>query len=343
MTLEEEIFKKSELDNNKLLEYGFIKKDNYLEYKKPILNNNFEIIVKVKENKIKGKIIDKELDDEYLNYRVENQIGEFVNNIRDEFIKTLEDIKQNCTINKLFVSDQSNRIADLILKKYKDSPEFLFSEETTGVFRNKNNKKWYGIIMNVDYKKFLEKDGKTDVINIKLNPDKINDLINEEGFFRAYHMNKKSWVSIVLDDTVKDEKIMELIDESYTYTVDTNEWILPANPNYFNIFEYMKNKKTVEWKQPKNINVGDKVYIYIGSPISAIIYKTEVLEKDIESRYSDKKAMILKILKEYDKDKYTFKKVNEYDLRAVRGPRKMPKKLIDKMKEDELYEKTRKN
>ena len=57
MTLEEEIFKKSELDNNKLLEYGFIKKDNYLEYKKPILNNNFEIIVKVKENKIKGKII----------------------------------------------------------------------------------------------------------------------------------------------------------------------------------------------------------------------------------------------------------------------------------------------
>ena len=128
--------------------------------------------------------------------------------IRDEFIKTLEDIKQNCTINKLFVSDQSNRIADLILKKYQDSPDFLFCEETTGVFRNKNNKKWYGIIMNIDYKKFLEKDGKTDVINIKLNPDKINDLINEEGFFRAYHMNKKSWVSIVLDDTVKDEKIM---------------------------------------------------------------------------------------------------------------------------------------
>ena len=343
MTLEEEIFKKSELDNNKLLKYGFVKRDNYLEYKKTILDNNFEIIIRVRDNKIKGKIIDKELDDEYLNYRVENQIGEFVNNIRDEFIKTLEDIKQNCTINKLFMSDQSNRIADLILKKYKDSPEFLFSEETTGVFRNKNNKKWYGIIMNVDYKKFFEKDGKTDVINIKLNPDKINNLINEEGFFRAYHMNKKLWVSIILDDTVKDEKIMELIDESYTYTVDTNEWILPANPNYFDIFEYMKNKKTVEWKQPKNINLGDNVYIYIGSPISAIIYKTEVLEKDIENSYSDKKTMILKILKEYEKDKYTFKKVKEYDLRAVRGPRKMPKKLIDKMKEDELYEKTRKN
>lgn len=338
MTLEEEIFKKRELNTKKLLEYGFIKKDDYLEYQKLILNNNFEIVIKVKGNKITGKIIDKEFDDEYLNYRVENQIGEFANTIRDEFIHVLEEIKEKCTIKKSFVNNQSNRITDLILKKYLDSPEFIFNEDTTGVFRNKNNKKWYGIIMNVDYKKFYKKDGKVDIMNIKLNPSKIDNLINEEGFFRAFHMNKKTWISIILDDTVKDEKIMELIDESYNYTVDTKEWVLPANPNYFDIFGYMRNRKTVEWKQPKNINVGDNVYIYIGSPVSAIIYKTEVLEKDIENNYSSNKTMILKILKEYDRDKYTFKKVKEYDLRAVRGPRKMPKKLIDKIKNDEEHE-----
>lgn len=338
MTLEEEIFKKRELDTKKLLEYGFIKNNDYLEYKKLILNNTFEIVITVKENKINGKVIDKEFDDEYLNYRLENQTGEFVNTIRDEFVHTLEDIKENCTINKLFVNDQSNRLVNLILKKYSDSPEFLFNDDTTGVFRNKNNKKWYGIILNVDYKKFYKKDGKVDIINIKLNPNKIDNLINEKGFFRAFHMNKKSWVSIILDDTVKDEKIMKLIDESYNYTVDTNEWVLPANPNYFDIFEYMKNRKTVEWKQPKNINVGDNVYIYIGAPVSAIIYKTVVLEKDINNYYSDRKTMILKILKEYDRDKYTFNKVKEYDLRAVRGPRKMPKKLIDKIKDDENME-----
>lgn len=338
MTLEEEIFKKRELDTKKLLEYGFIKNNDYLEYKKLILNNTFEIVITVKENKINGKVIDKEFDDEYLNYRLENQTGEFVNTIRDEFVHTLEDIKENCTINKLFVNDQSNRLVNLILKKYSDSPEFLFNDDTTGVFRNKNNKKWYGIILNVDYKKFYKKDGKVDIINIKLNPNKIDNLINEKGFFRAFHMNKKSWVSIILDDTVKDEKIMKLIDESYNYTVDTNEWVLPANPNYFDIFEYMKNRKTVEWKQPKNINVGDNVYIYIGAPVSGIIYKTVVLEKDINNYYSDRKTMILKILKEYDRDKYTFNKVKEYDLRAVRGPRKMPKKLIDKIKDDENME-----
>ena len=62
MTLEEEIFKKRELNTKKLLEYGFIKKDDYLEYQKLILNNNFEIVIKVKGNKITGKIIDKEFD-----------------------------------------------------------------------------------------------------------------------------------------------------------------------------------------------------------------------------------------------------------------------------------------
>ena len=69
MTLEEEIFKKRELDTKKLLEYGFIKNNDYLEYKKLILNNTFEIVIIVKENKINGKVIDKEFDDEYLNYR----------------------------------------------------------------------------------------------------------------------------------------------------------------------------------------------------------------------------------------------------------------------------------
>lgn len=54
MTLEEEIFKKRELDTKKLLEYGFIKNNDYLGYKKLILNNTFEIVITVKENKWKS-------------------------------------------------------------------------------------------------------------------------------------------------------------------------------------------------------------------------------------------------------------------------------------------------
>ena len=36
------------------------------------------------------------------------------------------------------------------------------------------------------------------------------------GIYDAYHMNKKSWVSIILNDTVSDELIIKLIDNSYS-------------------------------------------------------------------------------------------------------------------------------
>ena len=59
-------------------------------------------------------------------------------------------------------------------------------------------------------------------------------------------MNKKYWISIVLDDSVKDDLIMELLDESYSYTIDTNEWVVPANPKFFDVIKYMERRDSVQ-------------------------------------------------------------------------------------------------
>ena len=37
-------------------------------------------------------------------------------------------------------------------------------------------------------------------------------------FYKAYHMNKKKWISIILDETLSDEDIFKYIDESYQLT-----------------------------------------------------------------------------------------------------------------------------
>ena len=54
-----------------------------------------------------------------------------------------------------------------------------------------------------------------EVINLKLDETMIKELIKMDGFYRAYHMNKKSWISIILDYTVDNEIIYSLIDQSY--------------------------------------------------------------------------------------------------------------------------------
>ena len=142
----------------------------------------------------------------------------FNNKIKEEYIKVLKDIKVKCTKESLFVFKQSNEITNYIKRKYKVNPEFLWDKSTgNGVFRNKNNKKWFGIILSVSKDKLDSKYKQEiiEVINLKLDETMIKELIKIDGFYRAYHMNKKSWISIILDNTLDNEIIYSLIDQSY--------------------------------------------------------------------------------------------------------------------------------
>jgi predicted DNA-binding protein (MmcQ/YjbR family) len=63
----------------------------------------------------------------------------------------------------------------------------------------------------------------TDVINLKLDKDESPELLKSEGYYPAYHMNKKYWITITLDETVKDSDIMKLIEESHSYTLSKSK------------------------------------------------------------------------------------------------------------------------
>lgn len=46
---------------------------------------------------------------------------------------------------------------------------------------------------------------KIEIINIKVNPKDLPRLLEIRGIYPSYHMSKKSWVSLVLDETVSDD------------------------------------------------------------------------------------------------------------------------------------------
>ena len=215
--MEYELFKKCVFDYSKLLNYGFKKENNIYYYEKYILDNNYKICIKIENNNVIGKIYDLIFNDEYLNLNVDSNLS-FNNKIKEEYIKVLKDIKVKCTKESLFVFKQSNEITNYIKRKYKVNPEFLWDKSSgNGVFRNKNNKKWFGIIIIVSKDKLDSKYKQEiiEVINLKLDETMIKELIKMDGFYRAYHMNKKSWISIILDNTLDNEIIYSLIDQSY--------------------------------------------------------------------------------------------------------------------------------
>lgn len=218
MNIETEIFKKSKINYNKLLDYGFTKDKNTYTYKKSLIDN-FEVFITVDKEDITGKIFDTLAKEEYTNFRLDTTSG-YSTIIREKYEELLNDIAKKCCEFRLFSNDQANRINNCINDIYNDNPEFLWDKfQDTCIYRNPKNKKWYALITSVDKSKLDEKEnGIIEIINLKLEPIKIQELLTIKGFYKAYHMNKKYWISIALDNSIPDTKIFELIKESHSYT-----------------------------------------------------------------------------------------------------------------------------
>ena len=81
--LEEEVFKRYKFDNKKLIKYGFKKDKNKYIYSTNFLNDTFKAYITIEDNKINGEVIDLEFNDKYDAFRVNNVVGEFVNNVKE--------------------------------------------------------------------------------------------------------------------------------------------------------------------------------------------------------------------------------------------------------------------
>ena len=338
MDIENEIFKRTNVNFNYLEKYGFQKENNTYKFEKIFLNNDFKAIIEVDNNGlVSGKVIDLQFDEEYTNIRTEMN-GKFVNNVRESYKDILIDIRNHCFETNYFISNQANRINKFIKEKYNNNPEFLWNKfPGYAVYRNKNNNKWYGIIMNIDLSKLDKSSGEVEIINVKLNENKIQTLLKQKGFYKAYHMSKSDWISIILNDTLKDEEIISLLDESYYLVNEPEEWIVPANPKYYDVMNCFNNTDEIIWKQSSDVHVNDIIYLYVADPYSKIMYKCKAIEVNIPYKYKDKNismnhVMKIKLLKNLENKDYTFQYLNKLGMKAIRGPRKINKDISSKLK-----------
>lgn len=214
--MEEEVFKKSKVNYNKLLDYGFIKDNNNYIYSINFMNNTFKAIITINNDIINGKVIDLNTNEEYLALRVKSNNGSYVNEVRNNYINILNDIKDNCFDYYIYISKQANDIIKYVNNKYNDSLEFLWDKYPPfGILRNKHNNKWYALLGSI-YGSTLNIDKEEiEIINLKLDKDLIKELLIKDGYYEAYHMNKKYWITIVLDNSVNISDIYKYIDYSY--------------------------------------------------------------------------------------------------------------------------------
>lgn len=209
------------INYDKLLEYGFTKDDNVYLYKKKLDDYQFEMKVVVENNKMSSCLFDLISKDEYILVDIKDSMGEFVGRVRKVYEEELQNIIEKCTSLNIFKSKQAKEVILYVKEKYNDDLEYLWEKfPENAIWRNKTNNKWYGAVLVISERKLeIPSDKMVEIIDLRYQKDKIEELIDNNKIFPGYHMNKKSWITIKLDGSLELEEIFELIDNSYNISL----------------------------------------------------------------------------------------------------------------------------
>ena len=54
-----------------------------------------------------------------------------------------------------------------------------------------------------------------EILDVRCEKEKIEDVLALKHIYPGYHMNKKSWITIVLDGSLNNKEVFSFIDQSY--------------------------------------------------------------------------------------------------------------------------------
>ena len=202
-----------DIDCKRAIAYGFSRTEAGLELKKELPGVGLYAVFVIAGKSFEVNVFDADTDEEYLPFNVLDNITGFVTGIREQVENLVQEIKEKCLLN----SNMKLRLMEYCERKFGTEPEAPWEDSPDAyTFKTAKRNKWYALFMTIPYKSLgLVAKGALDVVNIKLPPEKVLDLIDRVHFYPAYHMNKKHWITIVLDKEVDEPLVQQLLDESY--------------------------------------------------------------------------------------------------------------------------------
>ena len=214
-----EIFKSYQFNKEKAHAYGFVENGEVWTYSCQILQGDFFMTVSITPDNVSFLVFDQETGDLYPQVHMKSMRGSFVGSVREACLEILYQIRKACFDVQDFICPQTKRIITKVQEKYGNQLEYLWEKSPdTAVLRHEDNQKWYALVMRIPWDK-LEKgrEGLAEAVNIK--HDQVADLLSKKGIYPAFHMNKRYWLSLALDDSLQDEEVLELIERSWNLTV----------------------------------------------------------------------------------------------------------------------------
>ena len=202
----------------KLIDFGFKKKSSVYFFNTELYKGQFELQVEIEGHDVCTKLIDLSTEDLYTLHLLEGAEGTFVGKVRDEYEKVLQNISEQCFETDVFTYSQSIKLLDYAKEQYGTEPEYLWEKfPRNAVCRRKDNKKWYFALLSVKGSTLgLPTDDIIEVVDLRADKKDVPDLLQQNNIYPAYHMNKKSWITIILDGSMEIKELFNYVDKSYT-------------------------------------------------------------------------------------------------------------------------------
>ena len=214
-----EIFNSYQFNKEKAHAYGFVENGEVWTYSCQILQGDFIMTVSITPDNVSFQVFDKETGDLYPQVHMESMRGSFVASVREACLEILHQIRKACFDVQDFICPQTKRIMAQVQEKYANQLEYLWEKSPdTAVLRHEGNQKWYAVLMRIPWDK-LEKgrEGLVEAVNLK--HDQVADLLSQKGIYPAFHMNKRYWISLTLDDSLSDDDVLDLLEISWNLTL----------------------------------------------------------------------------------------------------------------------------
>lgn len=213
----EGLFNRKSLNIEKTLLFGFERAGSDYNYEIDILDGLFRLQITISAvGSVDTNLVEKETGEEYILYKT-NAEGSFVGTVRKAVETVLMEVSECCYDIEIFKSPQAQEVIRYVCEKYGDKLEFLWEKfSDNAIWRRKDNAKWYGAILTVAKSKLgLDSHEVVEIIDLRIQPEKMEELLLNDSYYPGWHMNKKRWYTIILDGSVVTEEIYKRIDESY--------------------------------------------------------------------------------------------------------------------------------
>lgn len=114
-------------------------------------------------------------------------------------------------------------IYDYVNKQYGIEPEYFFKNNPSNVVLRHYNGQCFAVFMQIEKQK-LGLPGKdiVDIMNVKCDPGLLGILTQTKGVLPGYQMDREQWLSVILDGSVRDASVLDLLDMSYDFIDNDN-------------------------------------------------------------------------------------------------------------------------